>query len=153
MNETLVTLSFTLPVSEAKSLLERIGGPECASPNVVVPSTGTTHLRLKSEDVAMLMKGENAALVVKTFVEHGGRLFNKDLASALNIETRPQLTFKPLATLTLRLRKLRFPDKNWYQRERIDGKTFLRLRPDVADLFERAVRLAQESEQSNDKET
>ena len=65
MNETLVTLSFTLPVSEAKSLLERIGGPECGSPNVVVPSTGTTHLRLKSEDVAMLMKGENAASQIR----------------------------------------------------------------------------------------
>src|SRR6267142_853976 len=93
----------------------------------------------------MLISGEKSSLVVRTFIKHGGRLFNKELATALGMQSKPQLTFKPLATITLRLRKMGVPDKDWYQRERVNGNTLLRLRSDVADLFKRAAESAESS--------
>jgi hypothetical protein len=145
MDEPIVTLSFALPASKAKLLLERLEGIELSAPGEKSGETQVVVPRLRPEDVGILMKGETAELVVKTFVEHGGQLFNKDLATALKMEARPQLTFKPLATLTLRLRKLGYGKNNWYTRERIDGKTFLRLKPEIASLFEHAMQLSETS--------
>src|SRR5437870_4947721 len=134
----LVELNLTLPRRTARALLEFLESVQ--APGVENPPL--IELTTPQADLALLTRGEKPGLVVETFVKNNGVLFNRDLATALGTESRPQLTFRPLATITLRLRKMGVPDQAWYKKERIDGKTLLRLRPDVADLFKRAAQSA-----------
>jgi len=137
-NDQLIKLNLKLPLRTAKALLEFLESFE--SPQIATSPS----MQVTTEQTALelLTRGEKPALVVKTFVKHNGVLFNSDLANALDTASKPQLTFRPLATITLRLRKMGVPDQDWYTKERIDGKTLLRLRPDLGELFKRAAQFA-----------
>src|SRR5207244_3874235 len=112
-NDHLVQLNLTLPRRTARALLEFLE-------SVQAPGTATPplmELTTPQADLELLRRGKSG-LVVKTFVKNNGVLFNRDLAIALGTESRPQLTFRPLATITLRLRKMGVPDQHWYKKER-----------------------------------
>src|SRR5437870_3011953 len=145
--EPVIGLNLNLPLSTAKAVLgflEKLEAP-------VVPVQRAIDLAESRGDVAArLMHGDKAAALVREFVRQEGVLLNKELATALGIGSKPQLTFKALATITLRLRKIGVDDSDWYTRDRVNGGTRLRLRPDVLALFKRAAdemnRLSQTAE-------
>jgi hypothetical protein len=144
--ETTVTLTLSLPTSVAQEVLSLIAARGHGSPSQLPETSfGVSNPEHSEESrpfLADMLQG-NLEKVARFAVERNGRFYNDELAKELEIED--QFTSAFLGHLTRKLRKLGIQaeghrKKNWYTTNRIAGRTLINLRPDVLEIFIRALK-------------
>ena len=128
-----VTLSFTLTTEEAKKVLDAliaIRGKSQESKSAPPPSP-------IAKELGFLLHGRTEKLV-RFFVENDGEIYNDQLARKLGVGD--PTTSAILGKVTQKLRTVGVDAQLWYRKNRMQGRTFLRLRPDVLQLFRESLR-------------
>jgi len=142
-----VTLTFEPNTIQAAHILERIleilgGNLAKDDPEPMAPSSSAM-----GEELALRLRGRTEQMV-RFAVEHGGQVWNDELAAVLGFSGHPAKTAAILGEVTVQLRNVGVgtgrqrggdADAPWYQKLRSDGRTLLRIRPDVLGVFQGAV--------------
>jgi ABC-type transporter Mla subunit MlaD len=83
--------------------------------------------------------------LVRFIAAKGGELYNDDLARELGFKNSAY-TSSLLGKITQKLRRIGMQAEgrngvNWYRKDRVKGRSFLRVRPEVVELFREAIKL------------
>ncbi len=158
--EPTITLRFTLPVSDAEKVLTYVRSlgqgssavtvagqaMDVTLPSVDPPEVLSFEPVFKSNERRELryLLDDRLTRVLRFIVNRGGNFYNDELAGELGIPDAE--TSNPLGHITRKLRKTGvdaggFRGHNWYSKMRSSGRTLIKVREDVLNIFRRALGL------------